>query len=398
MLLAANPSFEFIRFMQILVWIILPVLLSAIALTIYFHYRRKRKVNRMAEESETNFILASPEQFSHSKQDGEYVFFDHSGLIREYKDRMFYNHARYAALRKDYAVLEAKYTSLAVDGRKSKSLVTSKKIYMKNQTEQLPVVETVNVLDDFSVERKELADKLEQMARSYQRLEEENRFLQEQVSLQSAGDDEKERIVNRWKEENKSLREKITEKEYLDELVGEKKEQIVFLQNQLEQRIKSQHYADQQRQQAEGVRSNLLEEIETMKNELQLKQDRYDQLQMSLCEKEEQLADGKQAIGSKLDHITWLENVLHETKDQNELLNAELADKKDELAALQLQLADERAKLQFTEQKLAAKNQSMQRLFKEISACVGEEAQESPIVALRPSYLTRLNAEETAVH
>jgi chromosome segregation ATPase len=400
MLLAANPSFEIVRFLQILVWIIVPIMASAIAMTIYLHYRRKKKVNRMAEQVETNFILASPEQFSHNKQDGDYIFFDHSGLIREYKDRMFYNHARYAALRKDYAVLEAKYTSLATDGKKLKSLITSKKIYMKNRIEQLPDAGN-SVLDDATIERKEMADKLEQLSRSYQRLEEENRFLQEQLSLQTANDEEKEKIVNRWKEEHKLLVEKITEKEYLEELLEEKKSQIVFLQNQLEQRIRNQHQSDQQRQQVEHLHQGLLEEMETMKNELQLKQDEADQLQMMICQKEEEAAEGKQVIGAKQDHITWIENTLHETKQQNELLNAELADKKDELTMLQTQLADERARLELVIQKLASKNQAMQRLYREFSACMNAEQEISPVIALKPSYLTKLNEEwdeTTAVH
>ena len=57
-------------------------------------------------------MLASPEQFNHKKEDGEYLFFDHSALIDEYKKRMFYNHARFIALQKDYASFEIKYSTL----------------------------------------------------------------------------------------------------------------------------------------------------------------------------------------------------------------------------------------------------------------------------------------------
>src|SRR5688572_15719174 len=98
MWLAAGSSFELIKFIQILSWIIMPVLLLCVAVTVFLHYRRKKQneAGINPDDNENSFILASPERFNHSIQDGEYVYFDHSALIREYKNRMFYNHARYA--------------------------------------------------------------------------------------------------------------------------------------------------------------------------------------------------------------------------------------------------------------------------------------------------------------
>jgi chromosome segregation ATPase len=387
--------------MQIFVWITLPVLLSAAMLTVYFHFRKRKKINRMAEEAENKFILATPEQFNHRVEDGDYVYFDHSGLIREYKSRMFYNHARYAALRNDYASLEAKYTS--INNSKSKARKKIKKNYMKNQLDpQLPV-NTDKLPEEFVTERKELSDKLEQLGKSYHRLEEENRFLLEQVNLQTAGDDEKDRIVNRWKEESKTLREKVVEKEYLEELLEEKKAQINFLQDQLEQRIKSQHQSDQQRLQAivamesaKQEQAAIIQQMDEVKSELLLKQEEIDKLQVSICEKEEQLSEKQQLAGNKVDQVTYLENVLRETKEQNELLNADLADRKDEIFRLQQQLSDEHSRLQYTEQKLLVNKQTLLRLHKEVSACISEEDHESSlVVSLRPSYLNKLNAEES---
>ena len=92
MLLVTWPSHEFARFVQVLGWILLPLLAVIVLLTIFIHYRIKKKNKAEVEEVETDFVLATPEQFNHKKEDGEYVFFDHSGLIKEYKKRMFYNH------------------------------------------------------------------------------------------------------------------------------------------------------------------------------------------------------------------------------------------------------------------------------------------------------------------
>jgi chromosome segregation ATPase len=393
MILAAEPSFEFIRFIQILMWIIGPVLLSAMVLTIYFHYRKKKRNRLQYDDAENEFVLAAPEQFSHNKADGEFIFFDHSGLIREYKSRMLYNHARYRALRNDYAALEKRLTSPNND--QPKILSNKKKIYMKNHND-----ETLTV-DDNAIERKELSDKLEQLTRSYQRLEEENRFLQEQISLETAGDDEKDKIMTRWKEENTRLREKITEQKYLEEVLEEKKAQIIFLQQQLEQRIKNQHRADQQNQQsklemqdAQDQREAIFAQLESLKNQLNEKHERADNLSTTVLQKEERLTEIQQQLKSKLDHITWLENSLSELKEQNALLNAEAADGRDEVNALKQLLEDERSRQQLTEQKLVANRQMLQKLHKELALCLNEEVQSSPIVPLRPSYIR----DESAVH
>jgi chromosome segregation ATPase len=392
MILAAEPSFDFLRFIQIVTWIILPVFISAVMLTLFFHYRKKKKTRTLYDDAENEFVLATPEQFSHSKAEGEYIIFDHSGLIREYKSRMFYNHARYRALRNDYAALEARYASLSDD--QPILLPNKKKIYMKNHNDEM-------LADDNAIEKKELSDKLEQLTRSYQRLEEENRFLQEQISLETAGDDEKDKILTRWKEENIKLRNKVSEQDYIEEVLEEKKAQIVFLQQQLEQRIKNQHRADQQNQQAklemqdaQDQRQAVQAEFETMKNELQQKQDKADNITSALREKEERLSEIQQQLKSKLDHITYLENSLTELKDQNALLHAESADERDQVNALKQILEDERSQQQVTEQKLLNNRQQMQRIYKELALCLNEEQQSSPIVPLRTSYVR----DESLVH
>jgi chromosome segregation ATPase len=355
MWIASGSSFELIQFIQILSWIILPALLLTVGITLFLHYRKKGKGNAVIDpdDAENNFILASPERFNHSIKDGEYVYFDHSGLIREYKKRMFYNHARYTALRKDYTKLETKFLSLSnVD---AKSLKKHKRKYMKNHNEQLSPVDQQTPAGDFAIERKELSDKLEQSGRSCQRLEEENRFLQEQISLQTATDDEKDKILYRWKEEYGTMKDKVAERSYLEELMEEKKAQILFLQNQLEQRIKNQNLAEQQREQA-----------------------------ISEMQQQKEMYQGfNQQTEALKNQVTYLENVLRETKEQNELLNAEVADKKDLLVTLQQQLTDEQSKLQFVEQRLAANKQLLRRLHKEFTSCIEEESEKLLVVGFR---------------
>ena len=112
MLLATGPSFEFVRLIQILCWILLPVAAAAILLTVILHYRQKRKDSRLDSGSEEEFLKASPELLGYTNGDGEYIFFDQSSVLAEYKKKLMYYHARYTALRHDFDKLELKYDAL----------------------------------------------------------------------------------------------------------------------------------------------------------------------------------------------------------------------------------------------------------------------------------------------
>jgi DNA repair exonuclease SbcCD ATPase subunit len=404
MLLATGPSFEFLKFLQILGWIILSVSLVALILTMILHYRKKRSRISVSVDNEQKLIQGSPELLGYTKGDGEYVFFDHSALIRDYKSRLTYNHARYAALRHDFDKLQDEYADLAVyTGTK----FTHHKItHMENTYEQMPQPlhdEIAKLSATYKIEKEELRAKFEQMNQSIKALETENQSLQDQVNMQTSTDDEKAVILTRWKQENVGLREQIAGQQYLNDMLVEKKAQIEFLQNQLENRVKSNHQLEQQRLKAvteleeeRAEHGKTLKTIESLKNEMLLKQDEADKLQVVLIAREEELSEKQQQLSSKLDHLTWLENVLQETKQHNEILHASSMDDKNLIALLQEQFSSEQSRVQYLEQKLMANKQLMQRLHKDLSSFVDEENGQPPVISLRPDYINREN-EEMAV-
>ena len=136
---------------------------------------------------------------------------------------------------------------------------------MENLNEQLPMhlqADVKKMGEEDATEKKELLNKIGQLEKSYDRLEQENRSLKEQQSLQTATDDEKVAIINKWKEEITLLKEKIDEQEYLQDVVEEKKAQVNFLQNQLEQRIKNLYQSEHQRLQAVAEMKKMKEDEE----------------------------------------------------------------------------------------------------------------------------------------
>lgn len=392
MLLAVGSSFEWIRFFQVMSWIVFPVLFSAIFLTILFHYRKKKK---KLSDLEDDFVLASPEQFVHSKEDGEFVFFDHSHLILEYKKRMFYNHAKFISLQKDYAALKTRFSSYhnMNDGKAIK--IHKKNLHMENLREQTSPDEIAGIPGDVNVseERTELLKKIEKLDKYSQRLQEENRFLQEQISLQTAGDDERDAIINRWKTENKMLREKVAEKEYLQDLLEEKTAQIMFLQAQTEQRIKNQYQADQKRIEAISELERLQEsyqqsvqQVDILKNELIQKDDEAAKIHSLLCAKEESLSLMQQQMTSAADRVTYLESVLQEIKTQNDLLQAEILDSRDLAITLKDQLDRQQLKVNHLEKKQFSNKQLLKRLHDEICSSVEADEEESPVIELKSVY------------
>lgn len=402
MLLATGSAFDFVKFFQILCWIILPVFALAGLLTVFLHYRKKKIEKAETAGDDESFMHASPELLGYTKGDGEYIFFDHSSLISEYKKRLSFNHARYTALHHDFEKLETRYAMLA---RYTTGIINNKKnTNMENLHDPMPkqVEKEINKMTkDYATEKNELVSKLEQMDKSYQSLEQEHESLLEKVSMETVTDEQRAAITSRWREENIGLKEKVAEQDYLKEILEEKKVQIEFLQNQLEQRIKNNHQSENERnqlladfEQSKSSNEDVLKQLELVKNELSKSQEENNKLQMVLNEKEGLLNERQQLLASKLDHITWLENTLHETKEQNELLNASVADTKDLVSVLQDQLLYEQARTQAIEQKLTTNKQVMQRLYKDFSAVVNEENEQSPVIPMRPDYVN-LDTEET---
>lgn len=307
MFLATGASFDFMQFLQIISWILIPVLFLAIALTIFFHYRRK-KLDEPVIDPIQKLMLGSPELVGYTKGDGEFVCFDHSPLISEYKSQLTLSHARFTALHHDFEKLESRYRSMA--GYAVAHFKNKNERLMKSQ-EKLPrqLQEEIDQLGaQHKSEKEEMLAKLEQLNQAFRSLEEENKLLQDQLAIQNASGWEKDVIVERWKEENRSLRDKVAEHQYLQDVLDEKKTQADYLQYQLEQRIIRQHELvnEKSRLQEELAESRNQYKILTQLNnnlekELLHQKEMVDKLQVELCAKEEQIAEQQLQMAARQD-------------------------------------------------------------------------------------------------
>jgi len=186
MLLATGPSSEFIKFLQVLGWIILPVSFIAVVITVILHYRKKRSGIADSAEEEQKLIQSSPELLGYTKGDGEYVFFDHSSLIGKYKRRLSYNHARYTALKHDFDKLQSKYSDLTSYAVIKFSHNKTRNMENTYQHMSQPLQDEIAKLSAaYKVEKEELRSKLEHMNQSFKTLEAENQTLQDMVNMQT---------------------------------------------------------------------------------------------------------------------------------------------------------------------------------------------------------------------
>jgi chromosome segregation ATPase len=383
MLLTTGLLMEFGRFLQILSWIFLPVLLISVGITVWHHYRKKGRKPGNSSFFEEEFLAATPDQSGEPGRKGAYLLFDHSGLIRQYQHKLSYNHARYAALKQDFEKLELKYS--ASNGLAETRLLHINQYQMENTAEQIQ-----EMPDRLSVDmagKNELLERLERLDQSYKSLEKENESLLDQLRLQSASEEGKEIIFNRWREENNSLKEQASASQCLRDLVAEKRAQIEFLQTQAEQRIKAYHDGERQRLQMKDELDQSKLQYQKTLDELDFLKAEAANYQQLVGEKEQKLEETTLLLHTQNDQLLYMENLLKEVKQQNELLNAAVGDSQEKIDILQDHVEFEEGRVKALEQKLQTNRQLLHRLYREFSSCIDEEIQSSPVVTLRSSYM-----------
>ena len=239
MLIAIGPPGPLAELLQVLCWIILPVLLLVFLLTILHHYVRKRKNAANALEEDELTQLAIPG----NSGEGAYLFFDHTGVIRDYKKKLSYSHARYTALRKDFEKLEKRYKQEEIGPRNPP--VHPKIKQMETTHEQVqptgkPVASEELFLKDLVEEKRAevafLQAQLEQRVRKQHETEAEKESLRTELQTQLT---EREQLL-RSKEDHiayadSQLAELKQQNELLNAAVADGNDRTQSLENQLEE-------------------------------------------------------------------------------------------------------------------------------------------------------------------
>ena len=380
MLLLLDASlFVFFNFLQVFLWISIPALLIGMLLTTIMHYRDKRKKQKSLGEpfifesdgsSAADVSLIPLDLFLHGDKEE----------TRRIKNYLSHSNARYIAIQKDFKVLTEKYQQLQVksyqnfETKKNKSMET-----IHTDLQQIPYEQINSTQKEYELEKKELLAELDQLTISFENLEKDNMNLREQLSVYSENGTGFTSMIQKWDEEKAELKKRISEQEYLKEVLEEKKQQIIFLQQQIEQRIKNHHLEEHQFREL-GIK--FMEANE----KIEMKEQSIKEFQATVHDKEQEIIFLKEVVQSATVNGIQLETTIRELQEQNSRSSFELDKKSDLINELQAQLAEiNEAKIKL-EERLERSQTFFKGFHRKLSDILQEEVPESPVIVMKPVY------------
>ena len=380
MLLLSDASLiVFLKFLQIFLWISIPAFLIGLLITTVIHYKDKRKKQKRSEHP---FIF---------ENDGSYAGYDDVSLMplnlqgndQETKKIMNYlsfSNARYIAIQKDFKVLMEKYQQLQGN------------IYQNSETKNNETMETIqtdlqqisyqqidSIKQQHEIEKKELLAELDQLTASFENLEKDNNSLRDQLNVYCENGTGFTSMIQKWEEEKAELKRKISEQEYLKDVLDEKKQQIVFLQQQLEQRIKNHHLVEQQFREL-GIK--FMEANE----KLEIKEQSGKEFQAAVHDKEQEIILLKEVLQSATANAAQLEATIKELQEQNSNFSFGLEEKNNLISDLQAQLAEANETKIKLEERLERSQTFFKGFHRKLSDILQEEMPESPVIVMKPVY------------
>lgn len=329
--------YEFKLFLQIVLWIAIPGTILAIVITTILHYRRKK---RLALEPEPEFagpaslLMSSgeigqlPDWLASGNPENTNLLKKYEREIRRYKED-------YNNLEQDFRALEEKYGDLL------------NKAYHNDQSGNEAIDRLHQEIKGYKLKVAQLQQAIEYKEHNS---EEGNTVGQDPMELHNL------RIsISQLQEENTQLKEKLDDQQFMQDLLEEKKLQTDFLQQQLEQRIKSYHQLEKQ----SGGASAELAQLRQVAEEFNGKEQA---LQLDLRQKQE-------AIREKTDQIQQLESGLEALQQQQATLQSVIDDKQVAIRELESNIGREQEKTKELENKLELSSQLFVRIYAELAKC-----------------------------
>ena len=379
MLLLLDASlFVFFNFLQVFLWISIPALLIGMLLTTVMHYRDKRKKQKSlgepfifeSEGSSTADVSLIPlDLFLHGDKEE----------TRRIKNYLSHSNARYIAIQKDFKVLSEKYQQLQVKSNQNFETKNNKTMETIHTDLQQISYKHVDSQQAYELEKKELLAELDQLTTSFENLEKDNMNLREQLSVYSENGTGFTSMIQKWDEEKAELKKRISEQEYLKDVLEEKKQQIIFLQQQIEQRIKNHHLEEHQFREL-GIK--FMEANE----KIEMKDQSIKEFQATVHDKEQEIIFLKEVVQSEASNAVQLETTIKELQEQNSRSSFELDKKNDLINELQAQLAEtNEAKIKL-EERLERSQTFFKGFHRKLSDILQEEVPESPVIVMKPVY------------
>src|SRR6187401_1316065 len=382
MLLLLDASlFVFFNFLQVFLWISIPALLIGMLATTVMHYRDKIKKQKSLEGS----LIFKGEGSITDYSDVSLIPLDLflHGDKQESRKIMNYlsqSNARYIAIQKDFKILTEKYQQLRKNN--SQNFATKKNKTMETIHRDLQQIshEQVNTIQkEYELEKREMLAELHQLTISFENLEKDNISLREQLSAYCENEAGVTSMIQKWDEEKAELKRRINDQEYLKDVLEEKKQQIIFLQQQLEQRIKNHHLEEQQFREL-GIK------LMDANEKLEIKEQSIKEFQSTVYDKEQEIIFLKDVVQSATVNAWQLEATIKDMQETNSKFSFELDKKNILITELQLQIAEiNEAKIKL-EERLERSQTFFKGFHRKLSDILQEEVPGSPVIVMKPLY------------
>jgi len=358
----------FLKFLQIFLWISIPAFLIGLLITTVIHYNDKRKKQR-------NSLMPSDLYMEGDKQETKIM------------NHFFHSNARYIAIEKDFKSLTEKYQQLKENIYKNSETKNSQTMETtQTDLQQLSYQQIDSINREHEIEKKELLAELDQLTACFENLEKDNNSLRDQLNVYCESGTGFTSMIQKWEEEKAELKRRINEQEYLKDVLDEKKQQIVFLQQQLEQRIKNHHLVEQQ------FRELGLKFMEASEK-LEIKEQSVKEFQAAVYDKEQEIVLLKEVLESATANAAQLEATIKELQEQNSNISFAVKEKNDLISDLQVQLADANETKIKLEERLERSQTFFKGFHRKLSDILQEEMPESPVIVMKPVYKQE-NTEE----
>ena len=382
MLLLLDASlFVFFNFLQVFLWISIPALLIGMMITTVMHYRDKRKKQKSLEGS----LISKSEGSNAEHGDISSIPLDLflHGDKQESKRIMNYlsqSNARYIAIQKDFKILTEKYQQLRKSN--SQNFATKKNKTMETihrDLQQLSHEQVNSIQQEYELEKKEMLAELHQLTISFENLEKDNISLREQLSAYCDNESGVTSMIQKWDEEKAELKRRINDQEYLKDVLEEKKQHIVFLQQQLEQRIKNHHLEEQQFREL-GIK------FIDANEKLEMKERSIKEFEATVHNKEQEIILIKEVVQNAAVNAEQLETTIKKLQEKNSKFSIELDKKNILITEMQVQLAEiNEAKIKL-EERLERSQTFFKGFHRKLSDILQEEIPESPVIVMKPVY------------
>ncbi len=397
--------YEFRQFLQIVLWISVPLVIVSVSVTTFLHYRRKKKKAQDAlPDNEYELTQLNPVQPlpSMSNKAGE-----NEELIKQYEQQLRQGRDKYHTLERSFRRLQENYSSVlsgakdegsngeALQDLKEKVKTYELKIeqlqqaleYMENNAKN----NTANAGADSIKEKEEQLGQLErritELTESLTKQTNENERLRRDILNHTSpaieGDEHLQPLkdaLSKAEEEKLLLKQRVADLSCFEEITREKNLQIEFLQNQLEQKIKLNHSLEQKESATSEINGQLqlvMEEVKKQVMELQENiQLKKQELETAQSQLNEQLHKNEQlhlSIQLKANEITQFNSQLSELRYENTSLHESEADSNRQVILLKEELAEARIHAKEFEDKWEHNSRLISRIYRELSGSVENE-------------------------